>query len=108
MAGMFGIGAGWANVPVLNQIMGVPLKISAATSVFILAITDSSAAWVFITKGAELPLVTVPAVLGMMLGTKFGVKLLAIAKPQVIKIVVIVFLSLAGIMSLLKGFGIIQ
>ena len=25
MAGMFGLGAGWANVPVLNLVMGAPL-----------------------------------------------------------------------------------
>jgi uncharacterized membrane protein YfcA len=26
MAGMFGIGAGWANVPALNLLMGAPLE----------------------------------------------------------------------------------
>lgn len=31
MAGMFGIGAGWANVPALNLLMGAPLKVSAGT-----------------------------------------------------------------------------
>ncbi|MCI5121120.1 MAG: sulfite exporter TauE/SafE family protein, partial [Candidatus Electrothrix sp. AUS4] len=31
MAGMFGLGAGWANVPVLNLMLGAPLKISVAT-----------------------------------------------------------------------------
>jgi uncharacterized protein len=40
MAGMFGLGAGWANVPVLNLLMGAPLKISVATSKFLLSITD--------------------------------------------------------------------
>ena len=44
MAGMFGLGAGWANVPVLNLLMGAPLKISVATSKFLLSITDTSAA----------------------------------------------------------------
>jgi uncharacterized membrane protein YfcA len=34
LAGMFGLGAGWANVPVLNLLMGVPLKVSVATSKF--------------------------------------------------------------------------
>ena len=36
LAGMFGLGAGWANVPVLNLLMGVPLKVSVATSKFLL------------------------------------------------------------------------
>ena len=46
MAGMFGLGAGWANVPVLNLMMGAPLKVSVATSKFLLSITDTSAAWI--------------------------------------------------------------
>lgn len=46
MAGMFGLGAGWANVPALNLLMGAPLKVSVATSKFLLSITDTSAAWV--------------------------------------------------------------
>ena len=41
MAGMFGLGARWANVPVLNLLMGAPLKISVATSNFLLTITDT-------------------------------------------------------------------
>ena len=32
LAGMFGIGAGWANVPALNLLMGAPLKVAAGTS----------------------------------------------------------------------------
>jgi uncharacterized membrane protein YfcA len=42
MAGMFGLGAGWANVPVLNLVMGAPLKVSVATSKFLLSITPGS------------------------------------------------------------------
>ena len=43
MAGMFGLGAGWANVPVLNLVLGAPLKVSVGTSKFLLSITDTSA-----------------------------------------------------------------
>ena len=41
LAGLFGMGAGWANVPVLNLVMGAPLKVSAGTSSFILSLVDS-------------------------------------------------------------------
>jgi len=106
MAGMFGLGAGWANVPVLNLILGAPLKISVATSVFLLSITDTAAAWVYINKGAVLPLIAVPSVAGMMLGTRIGVKILAKAKPKAVKWIVVGFLFLAGLRALLKGLGI--
>jgi uncharacterized protein len=106
LAGMFGIGAGWANVPVLNLVMGVPLKVSVGTSSFILSIVDSAAAWVYLNHGAMLAIIAVPSMLGMMLGSTIGVGLLSRANVAVIRMVVIGLLLLAGIRALLKGFGV--
>jgi uncharacterized membrane protein YfcA len=105
VAGMFGLGAGWANVPVLNLLMGAPLKIAVGSSKFLLSITDTSAAWVYLNQGAVLPIIAVPSVLGIMLGSLVGVKLLAGAKPKMVRNMVIVMLLFAGIRSLLKGLG---
>ncbi len=106
MAGMFGLGAGWANVPVLNLLMGAPLKISVATSKFLLSITDTSAAWVYMNKGCVIPLMVVPSVVGIMLGSFVGVRLLVVAKPTAIRWIVISILAFAGVKALLKGLGI--
>ena len=106
LAGMFGIGAGWANVPVLNLVMGVPLKISVGTSSFILSIVDSAAAWVYMNHGAMFAIIAVPSMLGMMLGSTIGVGLLTRANVAVIRKVTIGLLLLAGIRALLKGFGV--
>jgi uncharacterized membrane protein YfcA len=106
MAGMFGLGAGWANVPVLNLVLGAPIKISVATSKFLLSITDTSAAWIYLNNGAVLPLMVVPSVVGIMLGSFIGVKILGFTKPTVIRILVIVVLGIAGTKAFLKGLGI--
>lgn len=106
MAGMFGLGAGWANVPVLNLVMGAPIKISVATSKFLLSITDTSAAWIYLNNGAVLPMMVVPSVVGIMLGSFVGVKILTRTKPAIIRIMVIIVLGIAGIKALLKGLGI--
>jgi uncharacterized membrane protein YfcA len=106
MAGMFGLGAGWANVPVLNLLMGAPLKISVATSKFLLSITDTSAAWIYINQGCVIPMMVIPSLVGIMLGSFVGVRLLAYAKPAIIRWVVIGMLAFAGIKALLKGLGI--
>jgi hypothetical protein len=106
MAGMFGLGAGWANVPVLNLLMGAPLKISVATSKFLLSITDTSAAWIYINQGCVIPMIVVPSLVGIMLGSFVGVRILAVAKPGIIRWIVIAMLAFAGIRALLKGFGI--
>jgi len=106
LAGMFGIGAGWANVPALNLLMGAPLKVSAGTSGLVLSLVDSAAAWVYINKGAVLPMIAVPSVVGMMLGAKIGARLLHVLKGSVIRRLVIGVLLFAGMRALLKGMGV--
>ncbi len=105
LAGMFGLGAGWANVPVLNLMLGVPLKISVATSKFLLSITDTSAAWIYMNQGCVIPLIAVPSIIGLMLGSFVGVRLLSIAKPKFIRLMVILVLLFAGLKAIDKGLG---
>jgi len=103
LAGMFGLGAGWANVPVLNLVMGAPLKVSAATSGFILSLVDSSAAWVYLNRGAVLAIVAVPSVVGMMLGAQIGARLLKVVPAALVRKLVIGLLLFAGLRAFLKG-----
>ena len=105
LAGMFGLGAGWANVPVLNLLLGAPLKVSVATSGVVLSVVDTSAAWVYLNRGAVLPLITVPAIVGMMLGAKIGARLLRVASAATVRRVVIALLLVSGLRALLKGTG---
>jgi uncharacterized membrane protein YfcA len=105
VAGMFGLGAGWANVPVFNLLMGVPLKVAVATSKFLLSITDTSAAWIYLNRGCVIPLIGVPSIVGLMLGSLLGVKILAVAKPKMIRYVVIIALFFAGLKAIDQGLG---
>lgn len=105
MAGMFGLGAGWANVPVLNLVLGAPLKVSVATSKFLLSITDTSAAWVYLNQGCVIPMMVVPSLVGIMLGSFLGVRILRVAKPSFVRWMVIALLLFAGAKAITKGLG---
>ena len=102
LAGMFGLGAGWANVPALNLLMQVPMKAAAGTSGLILSMS-SSAAWVYLNKGAVLALIAVPAILGMTLGASIGVRILGRLNAKWIRYFVISILFLAGLRMLIQG-----
>lgn len=106
LAGMFGLGAGWANVPALNLVMGAPLKVAAGSSSFILSLVDSSAAWIYLNNGAVLPVIGAPSVVGMMLGAKIGARLLSVLKASLIRRLVIAMLLFAGGRALMVGLGI--
>ena len=105
LGGVFGVGAGWANVPALNLLMGVPLKLAAASSSLILSIASASATWYYLNSGAILAIIAVPAVIGMMMGARIGAHLLTVLNPGVVRKAVISMMLFAGIRTLLKGLG---
>ena len=105
IGGLFGLGAGFANVPALNLLMGAPLKVAVGSSGLLISVVNSSAAWVYIHRGALLPLVVVPAILGVMLGSRIGAKLLGATPAPVVRRLVIVVMLLAGLRALSRGLG---
>ena len=106
LGGLFGLGAGWANVPLLNLVMGAPLKLAVGTSGLTISIINTSAAWVYINHGAVLPAVVAPSIIGVMLGARAGARLLRLASAGMVRGIVIAVLGLAGVRSLLQGLGI--
>jgi len=48
-------------------------------------------------------MIVVPSIIGIMLGSVVGVRILAVAKPKIVRYVVIIMLLFAGLRALLKG-----
>jgi uncharacterized membrane protein YfcA len=105
LGGIFGLGAGFANVPALNLLMAAPLKVAVGSSGLLISVINSSAAWVYIHRGALLPLVVVPSILGVMLGSRIGARLLGTMPAGVVRRLVIVVMLLAGLRALSRGLG---
>jgi uncharacterized membrane protein YfcA len=105
IGGVFGLGAGFANVPALNLLMAAPLKVAVGSSGLLISVVNSSAAWVYIQRGALLPLIAVPAILGVMLGSRIGARLLGTTPAAVVRQLVIVVMLVAGLRALTKGLG---
>jgi len=105
IAGMFGLGSGWANVPVLNLIMGAPIKVAASTSMLIITANAPAAAWVYLANGAILPLIVVPSVIGMTVGARIGAKIAVRVKPRFVRYLVMGVMLLAAALDIVKGLG---
>lgn len=103
VAGMFGLGAGWANVPVLNLLMGAPLRVAVSTSMLIITLNDAAAMWVYIARGAVLPLIVVPSLFGVTLGARIGAMIAEKVRPRVIRLVVLGIMLFAAILDIEKG-----
>ena len=75
------------------------------SSGLLISVINSSAAWVYIHRGALLPLVVVPSILGVMLGSRIGARLLGSTPAPVVRRLVIVVMLLAGLRALSRGLG---
>ena len=106
LGGLFGLGAGFANVPALNLLMAAPLKVAVGSSGLIISVINSSAAWVYIYRGALLPVLAVPSILGVMIGSRIGARLLAMTPATTVRRIVVAAMLLAGTRALLRGLGI--
>ena len=105
LGGVFGLGAGFANVPALNLLMAAPLKVAVGSSGLMISVINSSAAWVYINRGALLPLIVVPSVLGVVLGSRIGARLLPRMQAGTVRRAVILVMLVAGVRALSKGLG---
>lgn len=106
LAGLLGVGGGIVQVPVMNLVMGVPLKAAAATSSFMIGITATSAATVRYIHGDIDVLIAGPMVLCVFIGARVGAWLVPRTPTARLKqIFVPVAVIIAGLM-LLQAAGI--
>lgn len=101
--GFFGLGGGWAVVPVLNLVMSIPLKVSAASSGVLLALGNAAAIWPYILTGALIAVFAAPWMLGQVIGGILGAHILAHVKAGFVRNVLIALLVLTSIKLIARG-----
>jgi uncharacterized protein len=82
MSGLLGIGSGALKVIAMDEIMHLPLKVSSATSNFMIGVTAGAGALVFLARGYMSPMVAAPVALGVTAGAIAGSKLLPYANVR--------------------------
>lgn len=104
---LFGIGAGIVKVPLLNQILNVPLKPSAAVSQFMTGVTAVTGAIVYLRLGYILPEIVAPTALGIAIGSFAGGKIVKTVPSKVIRILFVIMLSYVAVRMAMKGLGVV-
>ena len=87
--GFFGLGAGWAIVPVLNLVMAAPLKVAAACSGILIGMGDCISVWPYIFAGAIIPLFAALWLVGQVVGGIVGVQVLIRIKSGSIRLLLV-------------------
>ena len=104
MSSLLGLGGGIIKVPVLNAWCGMPMRASAATSAFMIGVTATGGAIIYYGRGDLSPLAAAPAVLGVQLGSWWGLRLGQRASAWWLKILMAALLVVvAGLMFVRSG-----
>lgn len=103
MSGLLGIGGGAIKVPVMNLAMGIPLKVSTATSNFMIGVTAAASAVVYFLRGDVIPFIAAPVAAGVLVGATCGSKLLGRLHTNVIRAAFVLVLLFTAVQMLWKG-----
>lgn len=104
LSGLLGIGSGAIKVLAMDQAMGIPFKVSTTTSNFMIGVTATASAGVYLNRGYIDPGLAMPVMLGALAGSLLGARSLASARTRALRIVFSVVIAALAIEMIYNGF----
>ncbi len=103
LSGLLGIGNGVFKVMAMDMFMKLPMKVSTATSNFMIGITAAASAGIYFARGYINPAIAAPVALGVVLGAVLGTRLMVRLKNATIRKVFLPVLLYVALQMLIKG-----
>ncbi|MGD0289684.1 MAG: sulfite exporter TauE/SafE family protein [Candidatus Binataceae bacterium] len=97
ISGLLGIGAGAVKVTAMDYLMKLPLKVSSATSNFMIGVTAGAGALVFLSRGDVAATVAAPVALGVTAGALIGGRVLPCVNVGALRRLFVIILVLIAI-----------
>lgn len=103
LSAVLGIGSGIFKVIAMDSLMKIPMKVSSATSNFMIGVTAAASAGAYLIRGDIRPEVAGPVAVGIIIGSYYGAKVMPKLPTAIIKKVFIVILMITAAQMLYKG-----
>jgi uncharacterized membrane protein YfcA len=103
LSGLLGIGSGAFKVLAMDQAMRIPFKVSTTTSNFMIGVTAAASAGVYLGRGQVDPGLAMPVMLGVLLGSYLGTKVLVRVPTKPLRIVFGIVIVALAIEMIYKG-----
>ena len=105
LSGMLGIGSGAFKVLAMDYLMRLPMKVSTATSNFMIGLTAAASASIYWSRGDIHTLIAAPVAIGVLVGAYLGTTVMARMRNTTVRrlfLPVVVYLALSMIV---RGLG---
>ena len=103
LSGLLGIGSGAMKVLAMDRVMGFPFKVSTTTSNFMIGVTAAASAGIFLRNGYIDPGLAMPTMLGVLLGSLLGARVLVRVRTPILRRVFSVVLFVLGLEMIFNG-----
>ena len=102
-SGLLGIGSGSLKVPAMDLAMELPIKVSTATSNFMIGVTAAASAGVYFSRGQIDPFIAGPVAIGVLGGAFIGSQTLGRISSRSVRFTFVVVLTIIAAQMLFKG-----
>lgn len=103
LSALLGIGSGIFKVLAMDGAMKLPMKVSSATSNFMIGVTATASAGAYLLRGDIRPEIAAPVSIGIIIGSFIGGKVMPKMPAQTIRRIFVVVLVIVSIQMLKKG-----
>jgi uncharacterized protein len=97
LSGLLGIGSGAFKVLAMDRVMRIPFKVSTTTSNFMIGVTAAASAGIYLRRGFVAPGLAMPVVLGVLLGSVIGTRVLVRARTPWLRLLFALAIAALGI-----------
>lgn len=106
ISALLGIGSGVLKIPAMDTAMRLPIKVSSATSNFMIGVTAAASAGAYFMRGYIITEIAGPVAFGSVLGAIVGARMLLIVSNDRLRLLFVIILLVLGIQMLLTVFGV--
>ena len=104
LSGLLGIGSGALKVIAMDSIMKIPFKVSTSTSNFMIGVTAAASAGIYLNRGYIDPVLSMPVMVGVLIGSLFGARYLIISRTKSIRLIFAIVITLLAFEMIYNGF----
>jgi uncharacterized protein len=105
LAALLGVGGGVINVPTMNLLMGVPLRVATATSNLMIGVTAVASAIIYLLRGGIDPYIAGPTAVGVFLGASVGARVAHRVDVRLLRILFVVVLGWTALQMARRALG---
>jgi len=106
ISALLGIGSGVLKIPAMDTAMRLPIKVSSATSNFMIGVTAAASAGAYFMHGYIITEIAGPVAFGSVVGAIVGARMLLIVSNERLRLLFVIILVALGIQMLLIVFGV--